>query len=76
METENQPSPQGEPTGYTKRQHRPNLIGGIVLVVLGLLFLADHLLPGFRFHDFWPVILIAIGLGMLWNSARRRGDAP
>jgi hypothetical protein len=35
---------------------------------MGLLFLANNLLPDFRFHDYWPVILIVIGAAMLWKS--------
>lgn len=44
------------------------LLGGLVLVVLGLLFLANNLLPDFRFGDYWPVILIVVGAVMLWKS--------
>jgi hypothetical protein len=47
---------------------RNNALGGIVLIALGLLFLADNLMPGFDLSDYWPVILIAIGLGLLWKS--------
>lgn len=45
-----------------------SLIGGLVLVVLGLLFLANNLLPDFRFGDYWPVILIVVGAVILWKS--------
>ncbi len=44
-----------------------NLIGGVVLIVLGLLFLANNLLPEFQFGDYWPLILVAIGAGILWK---------
>jgi drug/metabolite transporter (DMT)-like permease len=44
------------------------LIGGLVLVVLGLLFLGNNILPDFRFGDYWPVILIVIGGALLWKS--------
>jgi putative Mn2+ efflux pump MntP len=60
---------QGE---HVKNKHRPNLIGGLVLVVLGVLFLLDNLLPGFRFHNYWPLILVAVGVGMLWNSYHKQ----
>lgn len=43
-----------------------NLIG-VVLIVLGLLFLANNLLPEFQFGDYWPLILVAIGAGILWK---------
>jgi hypothetical protein len=43
------------------------MIGGIVLIVIGLLFLADRFLD-VSFGDFWPLILVAIGGAMLWRS--------
>jgi hypothetical protein len=57
-------------TPSTPKCHRDrgSLIGGLVLVVMGLLFLASNLFPDFRFHDYWPVILIVIGAGLLWKS--------
>jgi phage shock protein C len=57
-------------TPSTPKRHKDqgNTIGGLVLVVMGLLFLANNLLPDFRFHDYWPVILIVIGAAMLWKS--------
>ncbi|MBN1449328.1 MAG: PspC domain-containing protein [Bacteroidetes bacterium] len=53
---------------------RGSLIGGAVLIVIGALFLLDNFLPGFDFSDFWPLFLIAIGTGMLWNSWPRRSS--
>ncbi len=52
----------------TRRRDRGSVIGGLVLIVLGLLFLADNFLPDVRFGDFWPLILVAIGIGLLWRS--------
>lgn len=49
------------------KKDRGSVIGGVVLIVLGLLFLADNFLD-IRFADFWPLILIAIGGGLLWRS--------
>jgi hypothetical protein len=56
------------PSTPKRHQDRGSIIGGLVLVVMGLLFLANNLLPDFRFHDYWPVILIVIGAGLLWKS--------
>jgi hypothetical protein len=58
------PTPNPQPQ---KRDHG-SLIGGLVLVVLGLLFLGNNLLPNFDFGDYWPVILIVIGGALLWKS--------
>jgi phage shock protein C len=55
------------PTPVERKRDRGNIIGGIVLIVLGLLFLADRFLD-VRFGDLWPLILVAIGGAMLWRS--------
>jgi hypothetical protein len=51
-------------------QHRDknSIMGGIVLITLGLLFLAGNLVPDLDFGDLWPVLLIVIGGGLLWKS--------
>ena len=51
---------------------RGNLIGGLVLITLGILFLADEFIPHISFGDLWPVILIVIGAGLLINNFGRR----
>ena len=54
----------------THHRDRAGLIGGLVLITLGVLFLADNFLPDVRFGDFWPLILIVIGAGMLWKGRK------
>jgi hypothetical protein len=56
------------PAPPAQKRDQGGLIGGLVLIVLGLLFLANNLLPDFRFGDYWPVILIVIGGVLLWKS--------
>jgi phage shock protein PspC (stress-responsive transcriptional regulator) len=53
---------------------RGRLVLGVILVVVGLLFLADRFLPGrwFWIWDLWPLIVIAIGL-LILLGARREG---
>ncbi len=46
-------------------------MGGVVLILLGALFLLRNIYPWFRFEDYWPVILIAIGVVLLWRSRTR-----
>ncbi len=66
------PAPPSTPQG--RHRERGGLIGGLVLVVLGLLFLGNNLLPDFRFGDYWPVILIVIGGGLLWKARGGTGQ--
>lgn len=38
------------------------LVGPVVLITLGVLFLADHFGWGLSFGKLWPVLLIVIGI--------------
>lgn len=44
--------------------------GGIILILLGGLFLLDNFIPRFDFGDFWPLILIGVGAGILLNAKK------
>ncbi|MGB2960084.1 MAG: DUF5668 domain-containing protein [Bacteroidota bacterium] len=48
-----------------------SMVGGAVLIVLGLFFLAKHFFPRFDLFDYWPLVLIAIGAGLLWKAGGR-----
>jgi uncharacterized membrane protein HdeD (DUF308 family) len=50
------------------RRRRGNLIGGVILIALGLLFLAETFIPGFSFWDYWPVLLVILGVFLLLRS--------
>jgi len=60
------------PVPQTKERNKGSLIGGLVLITLGSLFLADELIPQVNFGDLWPVILIVIGVGLLVNAVVKR----
>jgi len=60
-------SPEPKPA---RRTDESNLIGGIILIALGVLFLLGKLLPDFNFSDYWPVLLIIVGAGLLWKSRK------
>jgi hypothetical protein len=54
-------------------------MGPIILICVGLLFLLGNILPGFHvwwfLSRYWPVILIVIGLGKVWDYyAAQKGD--
>jgi len=55
-------------------EHRRSsrLVGGVILVCLGLLFLVNNFLPWFSLAKFWPLILVILGLAVLTGGLRRR----
>jgi len=68
-------SPQ-PPQGRSPR--RPSLVFPIILIALGALFLYANWRPAFDpwpiLTTYWPLILIFIGLGKMWDSTRQRGN--
>jgi phage shock protein C len=80
MENKENPSSEPKAPGETPPQNpvaaeprsRGNLIGGLVLITLGVLFLADEFIPNINFGDLWPIILIVIGAGLLIKSLGRK----
>jgi phage shock protein C len=44
-----------------KERNTGGLIGGLVLITLGSLFLIDRFVPHVDFGDLWPVLLVVIG---------------
>jgi len=64
------------------QNERPRLAVPIVLIVVGALFLYANYRPAFDpwpvLRAYWPLILIFIGLGKMWDAAQRRQnpDAP
>jgi phage shock protein C len=49
---------------------RGPLIAGVILVGVGLLFLADNLAPWFN-QFMWPAAVIAAGIGLIYAGSRR-----
>jgi len=68
----NNPIPNPNPPPSFRPPRRPRSIAGpIVLIAIGVLFLMATMRPGFDpwpilFH-YWPVILILVGLGKIWD---------
>ncbi len=53
------------------------LMGPVILLTIGFLFLLDHSLHAARFHKTWPVILLAVGaVKLLQGSASTAGHMP
>lgn len=52
---------------FEKPKKRKGILGGMILIALGLLFLANNFLPDFDIEMYWPIILIAIGISILFS---------
>jgi len=58
-----------------KPENRNSLIGGIVLISLGVIFLANRLIPNIDFGDLWPLVLVVLGGVLIATSlAERKSD--
>jgi phage shock protein C len=58
-----------------KSENRNGLIGGIVLISLGMIFLANRFIPNIHFGDLWPLVLVVIGGVLIATSyAERKSD--
>lgn len=54
-----------------KKSNGP-LIAGSILVVIGLLFLLEKLIPNINFGDLWPALLIIVGGVLIFTSMNRK----
>lgn len=69
-------------SGYDKRPStgyhtsmRSNLIAALILIIVGLFFLAKNLgwvsgNIGSLFATWWPAILVAVGIGLLFGRGK------
>lgn len=57
-----------KPETVAKRKFEGSLIGGIVLILIGSFFLAERFIPQISFGDFWPLLLVVVGLVLIFNS--------
>lgn len=53
---------------HNKESHSGSLIGGLILLVLGILFLLENL-DVLEFVEAWPLILVIIGVGLIIKAA-------
>lgn len=56
--------------GYRRNRTGRNIFG-YILIGLGLLIFAERFLPYWEVHNFWPLVLIAIGIGLLLKSSKK-----
>ncbi len=63
--------PAEDPEVVHKRSYLRNngrTIAGVVLIVMGLVFLLENIIPSFSFADVFPVVIIIVGVSLIWNS--------
>ena len=61
-----------QPDRASRRADRSGpLVLGLILVVLGIFFLARSFIPGIDWGASWPVLLVGIGVALLLGSIRR-----
>jgi len=62
---------QENPERHENHQNRSKVAGGI-LVILGVLFLLERILPyWFDMGKMWPLLLILIGVGIIYRGGRK-----
>jgi hypothetical protein len=69
------PPPPGTPSGRARRR---SITGPVILICIGIFFLLGNVLPGFHvwwfLSRYWPLLLIVIGLGRVWDYYQSRPD--
>jgi phage shock protein C len=55
-----------------EKKNKRIILGGILLILLGLVFLADNFIPRFDFSDLVPLLIVAAGVGILINSMKKK----
>lgn len=60
-----------EPAAENKTNGKGRIVVGAVLIIIGMLFFFERFIPSFNFEDFFPALLIIIGLALIWNSAKK-----
>jgi len=64
---------EGEPEEVAKVHHRRRNLFGIILIVLGVIFLLGslNLFPWLHWGNLWPLILVAIGVLIILGTRKR-----
>lgn len=62
---------QGHEDRGHKQRNDGGLIAGLVLITIGLIFLADRFVYWLDFGDLWPVLLLVAGGYLIYNSYKK-----
>jgi len=55
----------------SERSELGRLLPGLALILIGLIFLLNNLIPWFDFSYLWPVILIVLGVALLLKAQKK-----
>ncbi|GGH13534.1 PspC domain-containing protein [Mucilaginibacter phyllosphaerae] len=66
------------PVPTVKKTSNAGVIFGIILIVLGSLFLLDQIdfIPDFDFEKLWPVVLVAVGATLIFGAKKQPWEKP
>jgi len=56
-----------------KNNETSKLWAGIMLIILGLIFLLEQFFPWLDFEDFWPLLLIISGVILIYDGMKQQG---
>ncbi len=51
-------------------RNNKKVFGGTLLILLGILFLLDNLFPRFDLGQYWPLILVILGIGIILKATK------
>lgn len=82
VKTDNQTTADGQPTQTNsmnfdgtqpipQKQSSGRIVLGIILIVIGLIFFADRIIPSFDLRDVLPIAFVLIGGSLIWNSMKK-----
>ena len=56
---------------FPPKRSSGRIVVGIVLIVIGLIFFADRIIPSFDLRDVLPIAFVLIGGSLIWNSLKK-----
>lgn len=63
-------------TRRERRHEHYSILGPILLVTIGVMFLVGQFVPAWGVGRTWPVLLIVIGVIKLFGTGHSRGSVP
>jgi len=57
---------------YHKSERNRRILGGIIVIVIGIIFLLNSFFPWVAWGSLWPVILIVIGITIMIQAFKKK----